>query len=160
MATLRKNEIEYVDKVIKELKKHKINRNNLESIKEQLTDHILTSQQNGEDSIEQLGDSDSIVNDYLELYSIDTQQSKSPKSTYLPVAFGVIAFLFVYLLSQVLLSLFLTESFSDNRNFDYNILYHIDVNPWWNTLLVMISFFTALILSILVSFLLRSRFTR
>lgn len=56
---------------------------------------------------------------------------------------GIFISLITYLISQTTLSIFLTESFSpnnSNKTFNYNILYRITENQWWNSLLIMISF--------------------
>ena len=48
-----------------------------------------------------------------------------------------------YLISQTTFSIFLTESFNSinsKNTFNYNILYRISENQWWNSLLIMSSF--------------------
>ncbi|MEH7236700.1 hypothetical protein [Bacillus sp. JJ1562] len=157
MTILTKLEKDYVEKVLLELKKHKINKEQLDSIKEQLMDHISSSHENGENSIEQLGDSDSLVKDYLEIYGIDIHNEGNRKSKHLTIIWGAISFPVVYLFSQLILSLFLTQSFSQQRSFEYNIIYRISEQPWWNTLLVSISLFSAIAFSILLSVILRRR---
>ena len=54
-----------------------------------------------------------------------------------------------YLSSQIIFSIFLTESFNQNNSksaFQYNLLYRISENQWWNALLIM----TSLTLSVVV----------
>lgn len=54
-----------------------------------------------------------------------------------------------YLVSQTIFSIFLTESFNSTNSknaFQYNLLYRISENQWWNALLIM----TSLTLSVLV----------
>ncbi len=63
-----------------------------------------------------------------------------------------------YLTSQLLLSMFLTESFNPlhtNHSFNYNILYHIADNSWWNALLMMTSISISALISMLVVFYIR-----
>lgn len=160
MTSLTKVEKDYVEKVLFELKKYKINKKQLDSIKEQLMDHISSSHENGENSIEQLGDSEALIKDYLEIYGIDIDDVGNSKSTHSALIFGAISFPVVYLFSQLIFSLFLTQSFSEQRSFEYNIIYRISEQPWWNTLLVSISLFSALAFSILLSVILRRRSPR
>ncbi|MEH7225402.1 hypothetical protein V7112_16460 [Bacillus sp. JJ1566] len=160
MTTLTKVEKDYVEKVLFELKKYKINKEQLDSIREQLLDHISTSHENGETSIEQLGDSEALVKDYLEIYGIDMNHTGTHKSNRISIILGAISFPVVYLISQLILSLFLTQSFSQEKSFDYNIMYRISEQPWWNILLVSISLFSALVISFFLSVILRRRLTR
>ncbi|MEH7380952.1 hypothetical protein V7138_10765 [Bacillus sp. JJ1533] len=160
MTTLTKAEKDYIEKVLLELKKHKITKEQLHSIKEQLLEHISSSHENGENSIEQLGDSETLVKDYLEIYGIDMNDAEKQKSKPSPIMLGAISFPIVYMLCQLILSLFLTQSFSQERSFEYNIIYRISEQPWWNILLVLISFFTALAFSILLPFILKRWSTR
>ncbi|THE13031.1 hypothetical protein E1I69_09160 [Bacillus timonensis] len=160
MTTLTKIEKDYVEKVLLELKKYKINKEQLNSIKEQLLDHISSSHENGENSIEQLGDSETLVKDYLEIYGIDKEYPEKQKLKPFPFFLGAISFPVVYLFSQLILSLFLTQSFSQQKSFEYNIIYRISEQPWWNTLLVSISLFTALAFSVVITVILRRWSTR
>ncbi|RFB14789.1 hypothetical protein DZB84_15215 [Bacillus sp. HNG] len=160
MTTLTKIEKDYVEKVLLELKKYKINREHLDSINEQLLDHISSSHENGENSIEQLGDSETLVKDYLEIYGIDKDYPEKQKLKRSPFILGAISFPVVYLFSQLIFSLFLTQSFTKQRSFEYNIIYRISEQLWWNTLLVSISLFTALAFSIFITVILRRRSTR
>lgn len=61
-----------------------------------------------------------------------------------------------YLISQTTFSIFLTESFNSTNSkntFNYNILYRISENQWWNVLLIMISFTLSVVVFIsLVSY--------
>lgn len=62
---------------------------------------------------------------------------------------GIFIAIITYLSSQIIFSIFLTESFNQNNSksaFQYNLLYRISENQWWNALLIM----TSLTLSIVV----------
>lgn len=62
---------------------------------------------------------------------------------------GIFIAFITYLISQTIFSIFLTESFNPTNSkttFDYNILYRISENQWWNALLIM----TSLTLSVVV----------
>ena len=61
-----------------------------------------------------------------------------------------------YLISQTTFLIFLTESFNSTNSkntFNYNILYRISENQWWNVLLIMLSFTLSVVVFIsLVSY--------
>ena len=62
---------------------------------------------------------------------------------------GIFIAIITYLSSQTIFSIFLTESFNQNNSksaFQYNLLYRISENQWWNALLIM----TSLTLSVVV----------
>lgn len=62
---------------------------------------------------------------------------------------GIFIAIITYLSSQIIFSIFLTESFNQNNSksaFQYNLLYRISENQWWNALLIM----TSLTLSVVV----------
>ncbi len=73
---------------------------------------------------------------------------KRANSTHLCYVAYLIAII-TYLSSQIIFSIFLTESFNQNNSksaFQYNLLYRISENQWWNALLIM----TSLTLSVVV----------
>lgn len=56
---------------------------------------------------------------------------------------GIFIAVITYLISQTIFSIFLTESFNPTNSknaFQYNLLYRISENQWWNVLLIMTSF--------------------
>ena len=62
---------------------------------------------------------------------------------------GIFIAVITYLSSQSIFSIFLTESFNPTNSknaFQYNLLYRISENQWWNALLIM----TSLTLSVVV----------
>lgn len=69
---------------------------------------------------------------------------------------GIFIAIITYLISQTTFSIFLTELFNSTNSkntFNYNILYRISENQWWNVLLIMISFMLSVVVFIsLVSY--------
>ena len=68
---------------------------------------------------------------------------------------GIFIAIITYLISQTTFSIFLTELFNstNSKTFNYNILYRISENQWWNVLLIMISFMLSVVVFIsLVSY--------
>lgn len=62
---------------------------------------------------------------------------------------GIFIAVITYLISQTIFSIFLTESFNpiiSKNAFEYNLLYRISENQWWNALLIL----TSLTLSVVV----------
>ena len=80
---------------------------------------------------------------------------KKENSTHLSCV-GIFIAIITYLISQTTFSIFLTELFNSTNSkntFNYNILYRISENQWWNVLLIMISFMLSVVVFIsLVSY--------
>ncbi|MGK3614624.1 hypothetical protein [Bacillus cereus] len=147
-------EKKFLTDVLKELKQYDISLEERENIKRQILEHIQECREHGEDSIDDLGTPQLFVQDFLEINEIDLQvkmkqiQNEKGKSNTLILRDIFIAII-TYLVSQTIFSIFLTESFNSTNSknaFQYNLLYRISENQWWNALLIM----TSLTLSVLV----------
>lgn len=156
---LSRSEKQFLNEVLTELKQYQISSKDRRNIKLQLLEHIQEAREHGDDSLNGLGDSTTFVKDFLDLNEIDLyseiKQLRTPRSrrgTLLII--GSCALIVTYLFSQFVLSLFLTEVFNpqSNHSFHYHLLYRISDDAWWNSLLIMISFFTSLAVSLLVVF--------
>jgi hypothetical protein len=139
----------FLDRVLKELKQYQINLSERNLVKQQLLEHFHEAHEHGDDSLVNLGDVSSFVQDYLEINGI-RNPNKKKKPLFL-IVIGFITSIVTYLISQLTLTLFLTDSFSqkNHTSFHYNIFHNIASNPWWNGLLMMIS----ISITILVTFL-------
>ncbi|MFJ8521249.1 hypothetical protein [Bacillus cereus] len=145
-------EKQFLTDVLKELKQYDISLEERGNIKRQILEHIQECREHGEDSIEDLGTPQLFVQDFIEINEIDLQvkmkqlQNKKRKfNTF--ILHGIFIAFITYLISQTTFSLVLTESFN------YNILYRISENQWWNALLIMISFTLSVVVFIsLVSY--------
>ncbi|MDA2037330.1 hypothetical protein PDN58_07855 [Bacillus cereus] len=147
-------EKKFLTDVLKELKQYDISLEERENIKRQILEHIQECREHGEDSIDDLGTPQLFVQDFLEINEINLQvkmkqlQNEKGKSNTLILRDIFIAII-TYLVSQTIFSIFLTESFNSTNSknaFQYNLLYRISENQWWNALLIM----TSLTLSVLV----------
>ncbi|OFD66141.1 hypothetical protein [Bacillus mycoides] len=145
---LNDKEQQFLTGVLKDLKQYDISLEERENIKQQILEHIQECREHGEESINDLGTPQLFVQDFLEINEIDLRvkmkqlRNVNKKSSTLVIG-GICISLITYLISQTTLSIFLTESFSPNNSnntFNYNILYRITENQWWNSLLIMISF--------------------
>ncbi|EJQ95013.1 hypothetical protein [Bacillus cereus] len=145
---LNDKEQQFLTGVLKDLKQYDISLEERENIKQQILEHIQECREHGEESIKDLGTPQLFVQDFLEINEIDLRikmkqlRNVNKKSSTLIIG-GIFISLITYLISQTTLSIFLTESFSPNNSnntFNYNILYRITENQWWNSLLIMISF--------------------
>jgi uncharacterized membrane-anchored protein len=141
-------EKQFLRDVLKELKQYDISLEERENIKLQILEHIQECREHGEDSIDDLGTPQLFVKDFIEINEIDLQvkmkqlQNEKGRFSTLFVG-GIFIAVITYLISQTTLSLLLTESFNPtNRKttFNYNLLYRIAENQWWNYVLIMISF--------------------
>ncbi|MBJ7987161.1 hypothetical protein [Bacillus cereus] len=145
---LNDKEQQFLTGVLKDLKQYDISLEERKNIKQQILEHIQECREHGEESINDLGTPQLFVQDFLEINEIDLRvkmkklRNVNKKSSTLIIG-GIFISLITYLISQTTLSIFLTESFSPNNSnntFNYNILYRITENQWWNSLLIMISF--------------------
>lgn len=94
----------------------------------------------------------------IDLHSEIKQIRKSKNRTGILFVIGFFTSIVTYLISQLLLSMFLTESFNPlhtNNSFDYNILYQIADNSWWNSLLMITSVSISILISTLIVFYIR-----
>ncbi|MEB2281858.1 hypothetical protein LAV73_17940 [Lysinibacillus xylanilyticus] len=147
-------EKQYVTEVLNELKQYRISSKERKNIKQQLLEHIQESRDNGIDSINDLGDTTTFIKDFLEIKGIDLhseikQMRKSQPG--ISIVIGVCTFIIAYLACQLILSMFLTDSFNPQNTiaaFDYNIVYQISDVAWWNFLLISISIFTSSLISL------------
>ncbi|WP_342719531.1 hypothetical protein AAG068_12675 [Bacillus paramycoides] len=140
-------EKKFLTDVLKELKQYDISLEERDNIKRQILEHIQECREHGEDSIDDLGTPQLFVQDFLEISEIDLQIKmkqlqieKGKLNTF--ILRGIFIAFITYLISQTIFSIFLTESFNSTNNknaFNYNILYRISENQWWNVLLIMIS---------------------
>ncbi|WP_142344296.1 DUF1129 domain-containing protein [Bacillus cereus] len=158
---LNGKEKQFLTDVLKELEQYDISLEERENIKQQILEHIQECRANGEDSINDLGTPQLFVQDFLEINEIDLQtkmrqlQNEKGNSNAFILGFIFIAVI-TYLISQTTLSLFLTESFNganSKNTFNYNLLYRIAENQWWNYILIMFSFTLSILVFIsLVSY--------
>lgn len=160
---LSKEETQFLNEILEELKQYQISSKNRKIIKQQLLEHIQECREHGQDSINDLGDTTTFIKDFLEMNEIDLhseikQIRKSKNRIGTLFVIGFLTSIGTYLTSQLLLSMFLTESFNPlhtNNSFDYNILYHIADDFWWNSLLMITSISISVLLSTLVVFYIR-----
>ncbi|CAM3951700.1 hypothetical protein BALU111458_08375 [Bacillus luti] len=154
-------EKQFLRDVLKELKQYDISLEERENIKRQILEHIQECREHGEDSIDDLGTPQLFVKDFIEINEIDLQvkmkqlqNEKGKFNTF--ILRGIFIAFITYLISQTTFSIFLTESFNSTNSkntFNYNILYRISENQWWNVLLIMISFMLSVVVFIsLVSY--------
>ncbi|MBE7121741.1 hypothetical protein [Bacillus cereus] len=155
---LNVKEKQFLTDVLKELKQYDISLEERENIKQQILEHIQECRENGEDSINDLGTPQLFVQDFLEINEIDLRvkmkelRNVNEKSSTLIIS-GIFISIITYLISQTTLSIFLTESFNPNNSkntFNYNILFRITENQWWNSILIMISLTVSLLISIIL----------
>ncbi|EJQ70920.1 hypothetical protein [Bacillus mycoides] len=147
-SELKGKEQQFLTGVLKELKQYDISLEERENIKQQILEHIQECREHGEESINDLGTPQLFVQDFLEINEIDLrvkmkqlQNEKGNSSTF--ILGGIFIAVITYLISQTTLSLFLTESFNGTNSkntFNYNLLYRIAENQWWNYVLIMFSF--------------------
>ncbi|AIW85078.1 hypothetical protein bwei_2452 [Bacillus mycoides] len=152
---LNGKENQFLTDVLKELKQYDISLEERENIKQQILEHIQECREHGEESINDLGTPQLFVQDFLEINEIDLRvkmkqlQNINKKSNTLII---FVAFI-TYLISQTTLSIFLTESLNptnSENNFNFNLLYRIAENQWWNSILIMISLMVSLLISIIL----------
>ncbi|TXR98050.1 hypothetical protein DN390_20650 [Bacillus sp. SH7-1] len=147
-------EKQFLTDVLKELKQYDISLEERDNIKRQILEHIQECREHGEDSIDDLGTPQLFVQDFLEINEVDLQvkmkqlQNKKGKFNTIILS-GIFIAVITYLISQTIFSIFLTESFNPTISkdvFQYNLLYRISENQWWNALLIL----TSLTLSVVV----------
>ncbi|MGG0155764.1 hypothetical protein [Bacillus mycoides] len=157
-SELKGKEQQFLTGVLKELKQYDISLEERENIKQQILEHIQECRENGEDSINDLGTPQLFVQDFLEINEIDLRvkmkqlQNINKKSNTL-IIIGIFVAFITYLISQTTLSIFLTESLNptnSENNFNFNLLYRIAENQWWNSILIMISLMASLLISIIL----------
>lgn len=158
----------FLDEVLNELKQYQISPTQRNNIKQQLLEHIQESRENGQDSMNELGDASTFVKDYLEVNGIDLHAEikhmrKSKARPAMLWAIGLLSFFVSYLAIQLILSMFLTDSMNPlntSRSFNYNIFYQISGNAWWNFSLMFISISGSLLVTMFVLFYIRKRYNR
>ncbi|MGW6150857.1 DUF1129 domain-containing protein [Bacillus mycoides] len=152
---LKDKEQQFLTGVLKELKQYDISLEERENIKQQILEHIQECREHGEESINDLGTPQLFVQDFLEINEIDLRvkmkqlQNVKKKSNTL-IIIGIFVAFITYLISQTTLSIFLTESLNSENNFNFNLLYRIAENQWWNSILIMISLMVSLLISIIL----------
>ncbi|EJS07808.1 hypothetical protein EXW39_13130 [Bacillus mycoides] len=155
---LNGKENQFLTDVLKELKQYDISLEERENIKQQILEHIQECREHGEESINDLGTPQLFVQDFLEINEIDLRvkmkqlQNINKKSNTL-IIIGIFVAFITYLISQTTLSIFLTESLNptnSENNFNFNLLYRIAENQWWNSILIMISLMVSLLISIIL----------
>jgi hypothetical protein len=158
-------EKQFLKEVLEELKHYQVSPKMIKEVKQQLFEHIQESREHGQDSITELGDSTTLVKEFLEMNEVDLhskikQIKKTKKKTGTILIIGFTTLIVTYLISQLVLSMFLTESFNPlntNHSFHYNIFYKISDNSWWNSLLVITSGVTSLTIALCVSYFLQKK---
>jgi hypothetical protein len=165
MEWMKADEKQYVNEILDELKRYRVSSKNRKKVKQQMIEHIQESRVHGHDSLEELGDVDTFVKDYIEINEIDVhsqikkiQTSKNESRWTIVIAF--LTSMAAYLISQLIFSLFLTESFTPlkSASFEYNILYRISEHSWWNVLLVFMSMTISLFAGLLILFINKRKF--
>ncbi|WP_116891172.1 hypothetical protein [Bacillus wiedmannii] len=154
-------EKQFLTDVLKELQQYDISLEERENIKRQILEHIQECREHGEDSIDDLGTPQLFVQDYLEINEIDLQvkmkQLKNEKGKLnTSILRGIFIAIITYCISQTTFTIFSTQSFNPTNSkntFQYNLLYRISENQWWNSLLITISFMLSVVVFIsLVSY--------
>jgi len=148
----------YLNEILTELKQYQISSKDRKKIKQQILEHIQESREHAGDSINELGDATTFVKDYLEINGIDLHSQikkirKSKSRTGMFIVMGCFTSIVTYFISQLILSMYLTKSFNPlntDNSFDYNIFYRISDNPWWNSLLIIISISISLLVTVLI----------
>ncbi|PEM56800.1 hypothetical protein [Bacillus wiedmannii] len=154
-------EKQFLTDVLKQLQQYDISLEERENIKRQILEHIQECREHGEDSIDDLGTPQLFVQDYLEINEIDLQvkmkqlqNEKGKFNTF--ILQGIFIAIITYFISQTTFTIFLTQSFNPTNSkttFQYNLLYRISENQWWNSLLIMFSFtLSVVVFIILVSY--------
>ncbi|XXM73246.1 hypothetical protein ACQ0QQ_04940 [Lysinibacillus sphaericus] len=157
MDWLTQEDQQFVNEVVEGLKGYGVRSKDREKVKLQIAEHIQESREYGNDGVEEFGDAETFIKDYLEINEIDVhsrikknlKSNKGAVRTILPAIFGAIV---IYVMSQLIFSLFLTEAFNplSTPDFKYNLLYRISGNSWWNSFLIMISLGIAVIAGFLI----------
>ncbi|QTC44076.1 hypothetical protein I7V34_20480 [Bacillus sp. V3] len=157
MEWMTAEEKQFVNEVLAALKEYGVRSKEREKVKFQIVEHIQESHEHGTDALEELGDPEAFVKDYVEINEIDVHSrikkthltKKESGRSILPALLASAA---VYFMSQILFSLFLTEAFNPLRSndFEYNLLYRISGNSWWNSLLVLVSIGIAVLAGVLI----------
>lgn len=146
-----RKEMEYIKKVNQELISSKATQEQIYTIEQQLREHMEESRLHGINPFDDLETPAEFVREYLEIHEVPHQRKNTlSKKHYL---MGFLYFAVTYLVSQLILTMFLTQTFSpsyENADFNYNILYSISDNLWWNTTLITISLLSALFITSLV----------
>ncbi|PFM61509.1 hypothetical protein COJ48_21320 [Bacillus cereus] len=151
-------EQQFLTEVLEELKRYDISLEERKNIKQQILEHIQECREHGEESIDDLGTPQLFVQDYFEINKIDLRvkmeqlQNVNKKSITLILS-GIFIAVITYFISQTTLSIFLTESFyttHSENSFNFNLLYRIAENQWWNSILIMISLSLSLLISIIL----------
>ncbi|WP_235991740.1 hypothetical protein [Metabacillus schmidteae] len=123
---LNREEQQFLNEVLDELRQYQISTKARRNIKQQLLEHIQESREHGRDSLEDLGDTQDFIKDFLEIYGKDLhseikQVRKSKSKTGVLFVIGFFSLILTYLGSQLLLSMFLTESFNpQNTDSSFN----------------------------------------
>ncbi|MCH1624564.1 hypothetical protein [Fredinandcohnia quinoae] len=153
----------FLKAVLDELKNLQISKKKRENIQDQIIEHIQEAREHGEDSLIDLGDAPTFVRDFLEVNEVDLHSeiiqlrtTKVRRGTLLTIGLGV--FTLTFLILQLLFTMFLTQSFNPNYSnavFEYNILFRISDNPWWNALLLIISTSSSILITTLLLFFIR-----
>lgn len=163
-SQLTMEERQFLNEVLSELKQYRISLKHRKEIKQQLLEHFQESREHGEDGLNELGDSTTFVRDIIEVNGVDLHSEikdlrKSKGKPGILFVLGLSIFVVTYLGLQLILSMFLTDSFSPlntNSSFNYNIFYQISDHLWWNFLLMFISLSSSVLVSVLVVLYLRN----
>lgn len=160
---LTSEEKEYLKSVSQELISRKSTKKQIHIIEQQLLEHMEESRLHGIDPFEDLETPAEFVKNYLEINQTQSMAQHKRSLSTKQILLGLSSFIIIYLLSQLILSMFLTTSFSPEfkiADFNYNIFYSISDNLWWNTMLIMISLIAAALITSLIFFYLFSRNSR
>ena len=143
MRELEKLEEDFIKEVLDELTRYQIDSVKKKEVKGQLTEHFLEARQHGEHGLEGIGTSSDFVKEFIEVNGMRTDPMR-PSAGHLPkrLIYGSGAMVITFLLSQLILAMFLTDSLSPgftDQSFSFNLVYRISNNTWWNSLLILIS---------------------
>ncbi|WP_235860230.1 hypothetical protein [Rossellomorea aquimaris] len=157
MDWMTAEEKQFVNEVLAALKEYGVRSKEREKVKFQIVEHIQESHEHGTDALEELGGAEGFVKDYVEINEIDVHSrikkthltKKESGRSILPALLASAA---AYFMSQILFSLFLTEAFNPLKlnDFEYNLLYRISGNSWWNSLLVLVSLGISVLAGVLI----------
>lgn len=159
---LTKQEITYLAKVNSVIKHYELDSIQVKEVNEQLISHFEEYRDNGEDPFSNLEEPEIFAKSHLEACGINRhsrgkqlQQSRIASS--LPILITSLTSVITFLAFQLLFAFTLTEYFNPLNSYQYNLIYRISENSWWNAALTSTSVVISLIVFILSLSLLKKR---
>ncbi len=159
---LTKQEVTYLEKVNSEIQHYELDSIQIREVNEQLISHFEEYRDNGEDSFSNLEEPEIFAKSHLEACGIDlhspgNQLQQSRIASSLPILITSLTSVITFLACQLLFAFTLTEFFNPLNSYQYNLIYRISDNSWWNAALTSTSLVISLIVFILSLFLLKKR---